>query len=296
MKSLINHFKESHIPNWINIVQILLTMIVIQQTYQFYFDIDAVSASGITIEGIPNKNLIYDGYLKYNKIQLTDKLEIDSKTQFSLDVAECKETFTNPPGYYNESSLVKKLETSGIGRPSTYASIVSTLYNRNYTIVKNIDPIERSIEKYTLCSDNEIIRKQMNEKSSIQKNKILLTPLGHQVLQYLLTHFDNIINVQFTSIVESDLDLISEGSLIWHDVVQKVYNSFYQKVDRLLKNKPFAEINLGKYKNKKVLLKKGPYGPYINWNKKNKNIGKIVTRNNLELNSIELKDIQFMLN
>ena len=243
-----------------------------------------------------HKNLIYDGYLKYNKIQLSDKLEIDSKTQFSLDVAECKEIFTNPPGYYNESSLVKKLETSGIGRPSTYASIVSTLYNRNYTIVKNIDPIERSIEKYTLCSDNEIIRKQMNEKSFTQKNKILLTPLGHQVLQYLLTHFDNIINVQFTSIVESDLDLISEGSLIWQDVVQKVYNSFYQKVDRLLKNKPFAEINLGKYKNKKVLLKKGPYGAYINWNKKNKNISKIVTRNNLELDSIELKDIQFMLN
>ena len=60
MKSLINHFKESHIPTWINIVQILLTMIVIQQTYQFYFDIDAVSASGITTEGIPNKNLIYE--------------------------------------------------------------------------------------------------------------------------------------------------------------------------------------------------------------------------------------------
>ena len=59
MKSLIKHFKESHIPNWINIVQILLTMIVIQQTYQFYFDLDAVSASGITIDGIPNKNLIY---------------------------------------------------------------------------------------------------------------------------------------------------------------------------------------------------------------------------------------------
>jgi len=60
MKSLINHFKTSPIPTWINIVQILLTMIVIQQTYQFYFDIDVVSASGITTEGIPNKNLIYE--------------------------------------------------------------------------------------------------------------------------------------------------------------------------------------------------------------------------------------------
>ena len=60
MKSLIKHFKTSHIPTWINIVQILLTMIIIQQTYQFYFDIDAISASGIITEGIPNKNLIYE--------------------------------------------------------------------------------------------------------------------------------------------------------------------------------------------------------------------------------------------
>ena len=60
MKSLINHFKASHIPSWINIIQILLTMIIIQQTYQFYFDIDAISASGITTKGIPNKNLIYE--------------------------------------------------------------------------------------------------------------------------------------------------------------------------------------------------------------------------------------------
>ncbi len=242
-----------------------------------------------------HKNLIYDGYLKYNKVQLSDKLDINDKTKFILDLAECKEIFTNPPGYYNESSLVKKLETTGIGRPSTYASIVSTLYNRNYTIVKNIDPIERSIEKYKLCSDNEIIHSKVNEKSQKQKNKILLTPLGHQVLQYLLTHFDNIINVQFTSLVESDLDLISEGSLIWHDVVQKVYNSFYQKVDRLLKNKPFSDKNLGKYNNKKVLLKKGPYGPYLNYNKKNISISKYITKNNFELDEIKLKDIQFML-
>lgn len=242
-----------------------------------------------------HKNLIYDGYLKYNKVQLSDKLDINDKTQFTLDLAECKEIFTNPPSYYNESSLVKKLETTGIGRPSTYASIVSTLYNRNYTIVKNIDPIERSIEKYKLSSENEIIHTKVNEKSQKQKNKILLTPLGHQVLQYLLTHFDNIINIQFTSLVESDLDLISEGSLIWHDVVQKVYNSFYQKVDRLLKNKPFSDKNLGKYKNKKVLLKKGPYGPYLNYNKKNISISKYITKNNFELDEIKLKDIQFML-
>ena len=60
MKVFINHLKTSVIPTWINILQVLLTLIVIQQTYQFYFDMDAVSASGIQIEGIPNKNLIYE--------------------------------------------------------------------------------------------------------------------------------------------------------------------------------------------------------------------------------------------
>ena len=52
-----------------------------------------------------------------------------------LDETEIKESESNPPQYYNESTIVKKLESSGVGRPSTYASIVSTLYNRNYTVV-----------------------------------------------------------------------------------------------------------------------------------------------------------------
>ena len=241
------------------------------------------------------KNLIFDGYLKYNDISLTDRLNIDLKTIFTLNIAECKEVFTNPPGYYNESSLVKKLESSGIGRPSTYASMISTLYNRNYTIVKNIDPTERSIDHYQLNNKNEIIQDKKKEKITSQKNKILLTPLGQKVLHYLLNHFNNIINIQFTSLVEHDLDLISEGELIWHDVVKKVYNSFYHIVDDLLKNKPFSEKNLGKYKNKKVILKKGPYGPYITYNKKNKSIQKYLSKNKLDLETIQLNDIQFML-
>ena len=60
MKEFIKNLKTSNIPIWINILQVLLLLILIQQTYQFYFDIDAVLASGIQIEGIPNKNLIYE--------------------------------------------------------------------------------------------------------------------------------------------------------------------------------------------------------------------------------------------
>ena len=242
-----------------------------------------------------HKNLIFDGYLKYNNVSLSEKLNINNKTIFILQEAECKENYTNPPGYYNESSLVKKLESSGIGRPSTYASIVSTLYNRNYTIVKNIEPYEKQITIYSLNNENEMDQQKSYQKISMQKNKILLTPLGYQVLNYLLQHFDNIINIQFTSLVESDLDQISEGNLIWQDVVQKVYNSFYQKVDKLLKNKPFQEKILGKHNNKKVLLKKGPYGPYLTYQKKNISLNYHIKYNNLILENISLKDVLQLL-
>ena len=60
MKFIIDQIKTSSIPNWINVLQVLLTLIVIQQTFQFYFDLDAVLASGIEVTSIPDKNLVYE--------------------------------------------------------------------------------------------------------------------------------------------------------------------------------------------------------------------------------------------
>ena len=242
-----------------------------------------------------HKNLIFDGYLKYNHVELTTELPIDDTTQFNLLDAECTEIVSQPPPHFNESSLVKKLESSGIGRPSTYSSIISTLYNRNYTIVKNIESPEYETESFKLTETNEISHEIQKTKHKTQKNKILLTPLGFQVLGYLLTHFDNIINVQFTSLVEKDLDLISHGELIWHEVVQKVYNSFYQKVDRLLKRKLFDDKLLGKYKKKDVSLKKGQYGPYLRFNNRNISLSSFIRKNKLSLDTLTLQDIDSLL-
>ena len=239
-----------------------------------------------------HKNILFDGYLKYNNIELKNiEININEKTIFTLQNCICKDIESNPPQYFNESSLVKKLEASGIGRPSTYASIISTLYNRNYTIVKNIDGKEKEIDIIQLTPENNIIQTKKNIKTSTQKNKILLTPLGIQVLDYLLTHFDNIINIQFTSLVEKDLDLIAEGDIEWQKVVRKVYNSFYQKVDRLLKNKPFDDKLLGTHKQKKVILKKGKYGPYLNYNGKNISLSYYLKRYQLDYQTITYENI-----
>ena len=74
--------------------------------------------------------------MKYSVQEAEKKTTFDDIKQCTLLETEIKETESNPPQYYNESTVVKKLESSGIVRPSTYASIVNTLYNRNYTDVK----------------------------------------------------------------------------------------------------------------------------------------------------------------
>merc|ERR1711991_466885 len=86
------------------------------------------------------KSLKYPGFLIYSNpdIKIEDEIKIPKDTLFILEESICKDIESSPPQYYNESTIVKKLETSGIGRPSTYASIISTLYNRNYTILTNI--------------------------------------------------------------------------------------------------------------------------------------------------------------
>ena len=248
------------------------------------------------------KSLKFEGYLIYSnpEIQIEDKIEIPKDTIFTLEESICKDIESSPPQYYNESTIVKKLETSGIGRPSTYASIISTLYNRNYTILTDISEKEKQIDIVKLDKKDKITEGKEIKKISQQKNRILLTDLGKEVLEYLLKYFSNIINIQFTSQVEEDLDRIAEGKIEWVEVVRKVYNSFYKEVDIQMKikvpknkqnkqNKQNTDINLGDYKDCEVIIKEGKYGPYLNYKDKNTNLKYLLKKK--DKNSLVLEDL-----
>ena len=228
------------------------------------------------------KSLNFEGYLIYSDpdIQVEEQIKIPKDTIFTLEESVCKDIESSPPQYYNESTIVKKLESSGIGRPSTYASIISTLYNRSYTIQTNIPEKEKEIDIIKLDKRDKVTESKEVKKISQQKNRIVLTDLGKEVLEYLLKNFSSIINIQFTSSVEEDLDKIAEGSLDWIEVVRKVYNSFYKDVqiqmkvkqvkqdNSMIKNK-IEDILLGNYKGSEVIIKEGKYGPYLNYKNKN---------------------------
>ena len=163
------------------------------------------------------------------------------------------------PHYYNESSIIKVLEKSGIGRPSTYSSIISILYNRNYTETKTIKNNNQNIKTLTLNKSNQIKESITKQTVKDQKNSILLTELGEKVLEYLINNFSNIINEKFTANVENDLDKITNGELDWIQVIQKVYNSFYKDVEIQMKlsSKNTKKNNhndkiLGQYQNNDI--------------------------------------------
>ena len=247
------------------------------------------------------KSLLFDGYLRYSNDSLKIHKEInDIKDKiYSLRDCSCDQIYSNPPGYLNESSIVKKLETSGIGRPSTYASLISTLYNRNYTEIKNIKGLSKEIQTYKLNLKNEIIEKSVHKKLPDQKYRIVLTELGKQVLDYLMNHFSMIINIDFTSLVERDLDKVARGELEWQTVVGNVYDSFKDVLTiqkNLKSNKTNIKYNservLGEYMSSPVILKDGRYGPYISYNDKNHTLQYLLKDKEIEFADIRLDFIK----
>jgi DNA topoisomerase I len=230
------------------------------------------------------KSLSFEGYLKYMGQTIEQKKTFDTINECLLDETEIKESESNPPQYYNESTIVKKLESSGVGRPSTYASIVSTLYNRNYTVVKDIEGKEKEEPYYKLHKTNKITQGVHKTKSAKQKKRIVLTDLGETVLDYLVKHFSDMICIEFTARVERDLDLISEGKTDFITIIKKVYDVFYPIIQSQMKQKVIKQGShyIGDYE-----IKTGKFGPYVIHESKTHGIS-----NYLKMKQCKLEDLR----
>ena len=245
------------------------------------------------------KEIKFKGYLIYNENTDDDKIK-PFKNEYQLEECICIDKCSNPPQPYNEAQIVKLLENTGIGRPSTYSTIISTLYNRKYTEVKNIKLDDKTEDIIHLNKKGKISEKEKVVKGALLKNKIIVTDLGKIVLEYLQKQFSDIIHQDFTVQVEKDLDLISQGKFIWQDVVKKVYDSFIGIVKEQLKNKTTnsssKNILIGKIKSKEIYKGEGKYGPYILCNKKFKSISYYLKNTNKTLEDIDLDDFKKIFN
>ncbi|MCT7508131.1 type I DNA topoisomerase [Aliarcobacter cryaerophilus] len=159
-------------------------------------------------------------------------------TVLELENLSSEQNFTKPPSRYTEASLVKKLESEGIGRPSTYAPTISTIQAREY-VVKTED------------------------------KKLAPTPTGEIVNSFLTDHFSNIIDLGFTARIEEQFDDIAEGKKAWVDVMKSFYGDFKETIKDKEENisksdySQVRELGIDPKSGKPVSARVGRFGPFV---------------------------------
>ena len=185
----------------------------------------------------------FDGFLKVYLESTDDEDEEQEGMLPTLKEGEpltnknitATERFTRPQPRYTEASLVKKLEELGIGRPSTYAPTISTIQNRGYVERSTLEGELRNYQLLRLVN-NTIEKKTLTERVGADKGKLIPTDIGSVVNDFLVAHFDTIMDYNFTANVENSFDLIAEGSENWTEMLGKFYAHFHPIVENVEKN------------------------------------------------------------
>ena len=139
-----------------------------------------------------------------------------------------------PQARFTEASLIKKLDELGVGRPSTYASMVNKVQERQYIERTTKQPVEKIFTNLTFTFPNKVDEKEKKMKVDGEKNKLFLTSLGEMINTYLNKNLENVMNIKFTAEVESWLDEVANGKKQWLSVVKAFYENFNPVVEKLL--------------------------------------------------------------
>lgn len=176
------------------------------------------------------------------------------------------ERFSRPPYRFTEASLVKKLEELGIGRPSTYAPTISTIQNRGYVEKGTIEGTERRYTQLVLEAD-QVKEKNLTEMVGSDKGKMVPTDIGMIVNDFLVNHFANILDYNFTAKVEEDFDEIAEGHEDWQKVMKNFYEDFHPKVLDVEENADRASgervLGTDPKTGRQVAVRLGRFGPMV---------------------------------
>lgn len=221
--------------------------------------------------------IIFDGFLKvYGKSKDTVLPVLEPNDPLTMHNLIAKQTYSKPPARYTEGSLVKKLEELGIGRPSTYASIINAIQTRNYVSKGESDGSERELLELVLHGQNSIINEtasphtitesKVKEKTGANKGKLLPTPVGELVSDFLCENFENIVDYDFTAGIEEQLDKIAEHKLTKLKMLRDFYTPFAETVGASAMANRYnsaTELGIDPKTQKKVYAKIGRNGGFI---------------------------------
>ena len=216
----------------------------------------------------------FDGFLRAYNYKDEDATVVKTvilpplkeKQKLIPETITATEKFSHHPARYNEATLVKKLEELGIGRPSTYAPIISTIQKREYVIKESREGQKRKY-KEIIIKDNKIRTTIKSENTGAENKKLFPTDIGMVVTDFLKENFDKIMDFNFTATVEKDFDKIADGKLVWQKMLENFYTDFHQTVvkttetaerksgERILGNDPET--------GKKIIVRIARYGPVV---------------------------------
>ncbi|MGI6319836.1 MAG: type I DNA topoisomerase [Bacteroidales bacterium] len=217
----------------------------------------------------------FDGFLKVYFESKDDEEDETSPNQLpQVKVGEilksdqiiAQQRFSQQPYRFTEASLVKKLEELGIGRPSTYAPIISTVQKRGYVEKGDKEGIIREYDLITL-KKGKIKTEVKTEKSGFEKSKLMPTDVGGVVNNFLVEYFEDILDYNFTASVEKEFDEIASGKLEWQKMMKKFYKPFRKSVDYALEHSEKASgerlLGVDPKTGKNLYAKLGRYGTMI---------------------------------
>ena len=145
------------------------------------------------------------------------------------------EVRTSPPSRYTEASLIRELEAKGIGRPSTYATLVETVLDRGYIEKATIAAQPVTVKGLELKAGAKTLKATTKtEKTGGEKDKLRTTPLGRTVIEWLLKTFDDILEYGFTAEMESALDNVAKGSKTWSSVLDDTWSRYAERYEVVL--------------------------------------------------------------
>ena len=250
--------------------------------------------------------IVFDGFLKVygaSKKEADILPKVASGDELSLISAQAKQVFARPPARFTEGSLVKKLEELGIGRPSTYATIIDTIQARGYAekgegegkprdvIVleyapgesrrsttsseDNISVVQSASADEALSSDSgsrkgesQIIRQIIQEKTGADKGKLVPTSSGMLIADFLNDHFNQVVDYGFTAELEEDMDKIANGEAERNKILEQFYTPFHKLIEQSgsIDRSQVAqarEIGIDPKSGKPVLARIGRFGPML---------------------------------
>lgn len=212
--------------------------------------------------------ITFDGFLRVyggGKDEILPKLHTGDTLE-THDIT-ARQTFARPPSRYTEGSLVKKLEDLGIGRPSTYATIIDTVQTRGYVEKGDSEGQPRDVIVLSYNGE-EVSRDIVQEKTGSTRGKLIPTPSGELIADFLTDHFTQIVDYDFTANVETEFDKIAAADLAKSAMLNGFYTPFHKLIEQsggIDRSKVGAnrEVGIDPKSGKPILARFGRFGPML---------------------------------